>query len=53
MKYIHINNPKYKNVGLYGFAPWPDEATTLPPTNPQNDTMANICIITIYRMLWL
>jgi hypothetical protein len=38
-----INDTKYKNVGLYGFAPWPDEKTTLPPTNPQNPTMVNIC----------
>ena len=38
-----IEDPKYKNVGLYGFAPWPDEETTLPPTKPQNPTMVNIC----------
>jgi hypothetical protein len=40
---IVINDPKYKEVGLYGFAPWPDEKTTLPPDNPQSPTMINIC----------
>jgi hypothetical protein len=38
-----IENPKYRKVGLYGFAPWPDEKTTLPPIEPQNPTMVNIC----------
>jgi hypothetical protein len=37
-----IDDPKYSSVGLYGFAPWPDEETTLPPTNPQGATQVNI-----------
>lgn len=37
-----IENPKYSNVGLYGFAPWPDEKTTLPPIKPRDPTLVNI-----------
>lgn len=37
-----IDDPKYKDVGLYGFAPWPDETTTLPPENPQGQGLINI-----------
>jgi len=29
-------------VGLYGFAPWPDLHTTLPPENPDTKTLINI-----------
>jgi hypothetical protein len=37
-----LSNPKYKDVGLYGFAPWPDPKTTLPPDPPQDATQKNI-----------
>jgi hypothetical protein len=37
-----LNNPKYHDVGLYGFAPWPDLVTTLPPDPPRDDTQKNI-----------
>jgi hypothetical protein len=37
-----LDNPKYRDVGLYGFAPWPDPATTLPPAVPADDTQRNI-----------
>lgn len=37
-----INNSKYKDVGLYGFVPWPDLHTTLPPENPETKTQINI-----------
>ena len=30
-----LNNPRYGDVGLYGFAPQPDPSTTLPPDSPQ------------------
>ena len=30
-----LNNPRYGDVGLYGFAPRPDPSTTLPPDSPQ------------------
>lgn len=39
---VVINDPKYADVGLYGFAPWPDEKTTLPHTESDNPTLANI-----------
>jgi hypothetical protein len=37
-----LDNPKYHDVGLYGFAPWPDAKTTLPPEPPQDATQKNI-----------
>lgn len=37
-----LENPKYQDVGLYGFAPWPDLATTLPPEIPRDATQTNI-----------
>jgi len=37
-----LNNPKYRDVGLYGFAPWPDPKTTLPPEPPRDTTQKNI-----------
>lgn len=37
-----LDNPKYRDVGLYGFAPWPDPVTTLPPDPPRDDTQKNI-----------
>lgn len=37
-----LDNPKYKEVGLYGFAPWPDPKTTLPPDAPQDAVQKNI-----------
>ncbi len=37
-----LDNPKYQEVGLYGFAPWPDPQTTLPPDPPQDATQKNI-----------
>ena len=37
-----LDNPKYKDVGLYGFAPWPDPKTTLPPDPPEDATQNNI-----------
>ncbi len=37
-----IDNPKYQEVGLYGFAPWPDPKTTMPPDPPQDATQKNI-----------
>ena len=30
-----LNNPRYGDVGMYGFAPQPDPRTTLPPDSPQ------------------
>jgi len=37
-----LDNPRYRDVGLYGFAPWPDPVTTLPPDPPRDDTQKNI-----------
>jgi hypothetical protein len=37
-----LDNPKYKDVGLYGFAPWPDVKTTLPPEPPQDALQTSI-----------
>lgn len=37
-----LDNPKYRDVGLYGFAPWPDPKTTLPPDPPQDAGQKNI-----------
>jgi hypothetical protein len=37
-----LNNPKYRDVGLYGFAPWPDLTTTLPPERPHDASQKNI-----------
>lgn len=37
-----LDDPKYREVGLYGFAPWPDPQTTLPPDPPQDATQKNI-----------
>lgn len=34
--------PEYSEMGLYGFAPWPDPETTLPPENPEDATQVNI-----------
>jgi alpha-L-fucosidase len=37
-----LENPKYREVGLYGFAPYPDLTTTLPPEPAQDPTQKNI-----------
>ena len=37
-----LEDPKYKAVGLYGFAPFPDPKTTLPPEAPQDPIQINI-----------
>ncbi len=37
-----LDDPKYQDVGLYGFAPWPDPATTFPPDPPRDATQKNI-----------
>ncbi len=37
-----LDNPKYQEVGLYGFAPFPDVKSTLPPDPPQDATQTNI-----------
>jgi hypothetical protein len=37
-----LGDPKYRDVGLYGFAPQPDSKTTVPPDPPQDDRQKNI-----------
>jgi len=37
-----LADPRYQDMGLYGFAPWPDPQTTLPPDPPQDSTQKNI-----------
>jgi hypothetical protein len=37
-----LARPEYRAMGMYGFAPWPDPETTLPPESPRDATQENI-----------